>query len=415
MRLRTQVGIIGAGPAGLVLANVLQQAGIECVVVERHTRAHVEARARAGVIEHRTADFLARHGLADQLLAQGGRHSSCEFRYRGERFSVPYAELSGGRAHHVYPQQFLVRDLIASFLGAGGTLLFSHPVVGVAGLDSGRAVLRCEPTAGGEGGEGGGADDGPGEPLDLDCEFVAGCDGFYGAARASVPTGRLQAYSKQHEFGWLAILAEVPPSTEEIIYALHEEGFAGHMLRTPSVSRFYLQCPIGDAVENWPEARIWATLRRRLAVDGWELKTGPITETSVLDMRSFVVEPMQYGRLFLVGDAAHIITPAGGKGMNLAIADAAELARGLVAHYSGAGSRLLDGYSAARLPEVWRAQEFSHWLLHLTHSPSGGGSDAPFMHRMQLSRLAHLRDSLSGAQLFAEGYVGSDLPGRVLR
>ncbi|MDH6132042.1 p-hydroxybenzoate 3-monooxygenase [Kitasatospora sp. MAA4] len=398
------MGIIGAGPAGLVLANVLQQAGIGCVVVERHTRAYVEARARAGVIEHRTADFLARHGLADRLLAESARHGSCEFRYQGERFSVPYGALTGGRDHLVYPQQFLVRDLIESFLGAGGTLFFSHPVVGVAGLDSDRAVLRCEP-AGSDAELGDGV--GRGEPVDIDCEFVAGCDGFYGAARPSVPAGRLRAFGRQHEFGWLAILAEAPPSTEEIIYALHEEGFAGHMLRTPTVSRYYLQVPVGDAVENWPDARIWATLRRRLAVADWELKTGRITETSILDMRSFVVEPMQYGRLFLVGDAAHIITPAGGKGMNLAVADAGELARALTAYYAGAGSHLLDGYSAARLPEVWRTQEFSRWLLNLTHSPVGGSTDAPFMHRLQLSRLAQLRDSETFAATFADGYAGA--------
>ncbi|MGC0313993.1 p-hydroxybenzoate 3-monooxygenase [Kitasatospora acidiphila] len=396
MLLRTRVAIVGAGPAGLVLANVLQQAGIDCLVVERRSRAHVENRARAGLIEHRTVEFLRAHGLADRLLAEGVAHGSCEFRHGGGRFSVPYRELAGGRVHHVYPQQFLVRDLIEAYLAGGGTLLFSHPAVALAELDASdgeRAVLRCEA---------------PGsEPVVIECDFIAGCDGFYGTARPAVPEGRLRASTKQHEFGWLAVLAETPPATGEIIYALHRDGFAGHMLRTSSVSRFYLQCPVGDQPENWSDDRIWSALRRRLGLSEAELRPGPIIEKTVLEMRSFVAEPMRYGRLFLVGDAAHIITPAGGKGMNLAIADAAELADRLLAHYRSGNSGVLDGYSAARLPDIWRAQEFSHWLLHLLHSPAAAGQeDFAFLHRLQLSRLDQLRDSAAFAASFADSYAG---------
>ncbi|MDH6124057.1 4-hydroxybenzoate 3-monooxygenase [Kitasatospora sp. GP82] len=397
MRLGTRVAIVGAGPAGLVLANVLQRAGIDCVVVERQTRSYVEARARAGLIEHRTVEFLRRHGLAERLLAEGAEHGSCEFRFQGERFSIPYRDLAGDRSHYVYPQQFLVRDLVESYLDAGGKLLFSHPVVALDGLDGDRPVLRCEPAEGSQ-------------PLELECDFVAGCDGFHGVSRQAVPDGRLRAFSKHHEFGWLAVLAETPPASEQIIYALHEDGFAGHMLRTPSVTRFYLQCPVGDVPENWPDERIWSALWRRLGMTPEELKPGEITEKNVLDMRSFVVEPMQHGRLFLVGDAAHIITPAGGKGMNLAIADAEELAVRLLAHYGGADADALDGYSAACLPRIWQAQEFSHWMLHLLHSPAARQTDSDFMHRLQLSRLAQLRDSATYSMMFSDSYVGA--PGR---
>ncbi|MCC9310640.1 4-hydroxybenzoate 3-monooxygenase [Kitasatospora sp. RB6PN24] len=395
MLLRTRVAIVGAGPAGLVLANVLRQAGIDCLVVERRSRAHVENRARAGLIEHRTVEFLRAHGLAGRLLAEGAEHGSCEFRHGDGRFSVPYRELAGGRAHHVYPQQSLVRDLIAAYLADGGTLLFSHPAMAVADLDAPdgeRAVLRCESP--------------DSDPVLIECDFIAGCDGFYGAARPAVPAGRLRADVKQHEFGWLAVLAETPPATNEIIYALHRDGFAGHMLRTSSVSRFYLQCPVGDHPENWSDDRIWSALHRRLGLSDSELRPGPIIEKTVLDMRGFVAEPMRCGRLFLVGDAAHIITPAGGKGMNLAIADAAELADRLLVHYRSGNSAVLDGYSAARLPDIWHAQEFSHWLLHLLHSPVAGREDSAFLHRLQLSRLDRLRDSAAFAASFADSYAG---------
>ncbi|MFE9428503.1 4-hydroxybenzoate 3-monooxygenase [Kitasatospora sp. NPDC006697] len=393
MRIRTRVAVVGAGPAGLVVANTLQQAGIDTVVVESRSRAHVESRARAGLIEHRTVELLDALGLAGRLREEGTVHGSCEFRHRGERFSVPYRELAGGRAHHVYPQQALVRDMITAHLDLGGRAHFSHPAVAVTGLDGDRALVRCEPLP--EAGE---------EPLEIECDFVAGCDGFHGVSRTTA-AHRLTAHERRHEFGWLAVLAETPPATEEIVYALHRDGFAGHMLRTPEVSRFYLQCPVGDRVENWPDERIWTALRRRLDMDETVLREGPLIEKSMVDMRSVVTEPMQSGRLLLAGDAAHVISPAGGKGMNLAIADAAELSRRLIAHYQGdAGAPA--GYSAARLPDIWRAQEFSHWMLHLLHSPDPAERDAAFLYRLQLSRLAQLRDHPAYARNFADGYAG---------
>ncbi|MFD7919197.1 4-hydroxybenzoate 3-monooxygenase [Streptomyces sp. NPDC059740] len=395
MRQRTQVGIIGAGPAGLTLAGVLRQAGIDVVVVEKYDRERVEARARAGAIEHRVVRFLARHGLADRMLREGTPHGRCEFRYDGLRFSVPYAELSGGCHHYVYPQQFLVRDLADAFLAAGGDLRYSRPAVAV---DPERAVIRVRAAEDGDGGSG--------EEYELECDFVAACDGFHGVSRRSVPAGRLRTHERRHGVGWLAVLAQAPPSTEEIIYALHEDGFAGHMLRTSEISRFYLQCPPGDTPAAWSEDRIWTALEQRLAADGWKLTTGPVTEKAVLDMRSVVSERMDHGRMFLVGDAAHIITPAGGKGMNLALGDAEELAAALVDHYRGEDTRLA-AYSATRVPRIWQAQEFSHWLLGITHRPEDESPDDLFPHRLRTARLAQLRDSVGLATWFARSYVGA--------
>ncbi|MDH6579253.1 p-hydroxybenzoate 3-monooxygenase [Kitasatospora sp. MAP5-34] len=390
MRIRAQVGIIGAGPAGLALANSLEQLGISTVVLEKYSRAHVESRARAGLIEHRTVAFLDSLGLSGRLRAEGVPHASCEFRYRGESFSIPYGELAGGYEHYVYPQQFLVRDLADAYLERGGRLYFSHPVTGV---DVDSAVISAQSAA-------------DGAELVVECDFVAGCDGFHGVSRQAVPAERLGAFSKRYEFGWLAVLAQAPPSTKEIVYALHEDGFAGHMLRTPTVSRYYLQCPVGDSADNWSDARIWEALERRLAVPGWELSTGPVIEKAVLDMRSYVAERMDHRKLFLVGDSAHIITPAGGKGMNLAIADAQELAAGLRAHYADGESGRLAGYSATCLSRVWQAQEFSHWMLQLLHAPEPGSGEREFMHRLQLSRLSQLRSVPSYAAMFANSYVG---------
>jgi p-hydroxybenzoate 3-monooxygenase len=376
----------------MALANVLSAAGIGTIVIEKHSCAYVEARSRAGLVEHRTVTFLDRHGLADGLLSAGVPHASCEFRYRGERLSVPYGELTGGCAHYVYPQQDLVRDLTNAYLARGGELHFSCPAMEV---DTDRGVVSARSAE-------------TGEEVEIECDFIAGCDGFHGVSRRSVPAERLRSFSRRHEFGWLAVLAEAPPSTKEIVYALHEEGFAGHMLRTPSVSRYYLQCPVGDSADNWSDQRIWSALERRLAAPGFHLTTGPITEKAVLDMRSVVSEQMDHhGRLFLVGDAAHIITPVGGKGMNLAIADAEELAAGLHAHYADGSSARLRAYSATCLPRIWRAQEFSHWMLQLIHSPAVEPADRPFLHQLQLSRLAQLGSSPTYAAMFADSYVGS--------
>jgi p-hydroxybenzoate 3-monooxygenase len=393
------VGIIGAGPAGLALGCVLAEAGIDSVILERGTREYVENRARAGVVEDRTARFLREHGLAGRMLAEGVPHGACEFRYDGRRLRVPYGELSGG-LHWVYPQQHLVRDLVAAYLERGGDLRFSHPV---EEIDPVGGRVRARRTA--PGGDGGPGD---GERVELECAFVAGCDGRHGIARRTMEAAGARSTDRQHDHGWLAVLAAAPPSTTEIIYALHEDGFAGHMLRTATVSRYYLECPIGDSPANWSEDRIWDSLTRRLAAPGWTLATGPLLETSVLEMRSTVLDRMDSGRLYLAGDAAHVITPAGGKGMNLALGDAADLAAALVDRHTRGDGTALRGYSARRLERAWRAQEFSHWLLQLIHTPIAPPAERPFLDRLRRARLEQLGSFPAYAASFAHAYVGTD-------
>ncbi|MCP2259492.1 p-hydroxybenzoate 3-monooxygenase [Streptoalloteichus tenebrarius] len=388
------MAVIGAGPAGLIVANLLRKAGVDCVVLERHTRAHVEQRARAGLIEPRVVEMLRRFGLADRLLRMADAHTTCEFRIDGRRHEINYSAAHGGRRHYVYPQQELVTDLVAAFLDAGGDLRFQAADVRPHGLDTDRPWVTY-------------VDGATGETTRLDCDFVAGCDGFHGVSRASVPAGALTEHSHEHGIGWLSVLAEAPPSTKAIIYALHPDGFAGHMLRSSTVSRFYLQCPVGDSVDNWPDERVWAELHKRLALrdEDWTLTEGPIIEKRVLDMRSFVVEPMSYGRLYLAGDAAHIITPVGGKGMNLAAHDAERLAEALVAHYEGSDA-LLHDYSATCLRRVWRSQEFCQWMTEVIHASRDAGSS--FRQRLAVARLEHLLTSPAAAAVFAENYLGQD-------
>jgi p-hydroxybenzoate 3-monooxygenase len=378
------VGIVGAGPAGLFAANVLVGAGIDCVVFERLAEDAVRARARAGLIEHRTAGLLERHGLADGMLARGKTIGACEFRRDGRRHVFDYAALSGA-AHHVYPQQLLVGDLIDALRSAGGEIRFG------AAADAVR--LADEPVIVTGGGE-------------VRCGFVVGCDGFHGIARAAARGTRCCGV----DFGarWLAILAQAPPSSELQIYGLHPDGFAGHMHRTPAVSRFYLQLPPGADAGAWEGDAIWSQLETRLAAEGQSLVRGPIIDTSVLELHSYVTEPMQAGRLFLAGDAAHIVTPAGGKGMNLALQDAAELAAGLLAYYRSGESARLGAYSSARLPAIWQAVEFSHWMLHLLLASPPGTAEAAFHEGLRQARLARLMNDKPFARAFALAYVGID-------
>ena len=388
---RTQVGIIGAGPAGLLIGNLLLQAGVDCILVEQQSRDSIERRARAGLIEHWVVDFLRRYGLADRLLREGVPHTSCEFRSRRERFSLPYSSLYEDRTHYVYPQQELVKDLVASFLKAGGDLRFETPALEVSEPMTTSPAIRT--SAG-----------------DLVCDLVAGCDGFYGVTRPSLPATALTTYHKQHEFRWLALLAAAPPSTDQIIYALHERGFAAHMLRSKTISRFYLQCLTQESLDDWPDERIWVELETRLALqEPWSLTRGPILEKHFLDLRSFVCEPMQYGHVYLLGDATHIISPAGGKGMNLALADGAVFVEGVRAFYEHDDDSRLSSYSQRCLPRIWRAQEFSHWMLSIMNPPPPGHPDAAFMHQLQIARLERLRTSRTAAASFAQDYIGSDV------
>jgi p-hydroxybenzoate 3-monooxygenase len=388
---RTQVGIVGAGPAGLTLARLLELEGIESVVLENRSRDYVEHRIRAGVLEQRTADLLVDAGVGERLQREGIVHHGIELQFDGERHRIPLNELAGGRTIVIYGQTEVVRDLIAARLESGLPLLFEVDGVSVHDLDSTapRVRFRYE-----------------GEERELACDVIAGCDGFHGVSRPSIPTGVLSVFSREYPFGWLGVLAQVAPSSDELVYAHHEHGFALLSLRSRELSRLYLQCKPDEDLVGWPDERIWAELQVRLGVDGWTLAEGPILEKGVTGMRSFVVEPMQHGRLFLAGDAAHIVPPTGAKGLNLAIADVRLLAEALVSWYRTGSDALLDAYSANCLRRVWRAEHFSWWMTSMLHRPPGGD---PFDLKLQLAQLRYVTSSQSAAASLAENYVGLEL------
>jgi p-hydroxybenzoate 3-monooxygenase len=388
---RTQVAIVGAGPAGLVLAHLLAEQGVHAVILEKHSREYIETRVRAGLLEHPTVELLRAHGLGDRMLRDGAIHRGVEFRVHGKRHRVPYSDLYGGRTMMVYAQQLVVADLVRQWLARGGEIVFEAEDVALYDIESERPSVSYRLR---------------GQVEHLDCDYIAGCDGFHGVSRPSIPASALTVYDQRLPFSWLGIIAEVAPSTEEIIYSLSDRGFAGHMLRTAAVSRFYLQCDPDDDLANWPDDRIWSELQLRLASDGWTLREGPITEKSIAEMRSFIVEPMQFGRLFLAGDAAHIVPATGAKGLNLAVADARLLAAALTQRYHGNESTLLESYSATCLRRVWRVQEFSTWMSWMIHRLPDDTPDRAFRERLQLAQLAHLAGSWAAAASFAENYVG---------
>jgi p-hydroxybenzoate 3-monooxygenase len=373
------VGIVGAGPAGLFAANVLMRAGVDCVVLERLSEDAARARARAGLIEARTVALLDRHGLADGLRARGLKSEACEFRRGGVRHVFDYAELTGFR-HHVYPQQLLVGDLIDQLRAGGGEVAFGRAAAEIRFAERPIIVL--------------------GDGEEVSCEFVLGCDGFHGVCRHAVKGSSCSGTDFDAE--WLAFLAEVPPSSDHGVYGLHPDGFAGHMLRSATTSRFYLQVEPGTANRRCDEW-IWEQLELRLDADGVELVRGQIMERGILELHSFVTEPMQYGPLFLAGDAAHIVTPAGGKGMNLALQDADALIGALLDHYRTGDDRRLDTYSATRLPAVWQTVEFSHWMLDLLLARPAEGR---FREGLRETRLARLMAGGRFAKEFAINYVG---------
>jgi p-hydroxybenzoate 3-monooxygenase len=377
------VGIVGAGPAGLVLAHLLHLRGIDSVVLERHTREHIEKRVRAGVLEHGTVELLTAAGLGERLLRERMVHHGLELLFDGEGHRIPLTELTG-REITVYGQHEVVKDLVAARLATGRPLHFAVSDVTLSGLTD-RPAIRFDDEA-------------------LDCDFVVGCDGFHGVSRPSIPDGALTVYERAYPYAWLGVLAEAPPSSEELIYALHERGFALHSMRSPSVTRLYLQVRPDEPLEDWPDARIWDELRTRLARrdPAWSLADGPILERSVAPMRSFVVDPMRYGRLFLAGDAAHIVPPTGAKGLNLAVADVKVLADGLASYYATGDPRLLDAYSATCLARVWRVQHFSWWMTSMLHRID----DDPFTLALQLSQLRYTVSSRAAATSLAENYVG---------
>jgi p-hydroxybenzoate 3-monooxygenase len=383
--MRTKVAIAGAGPAGLLLSQLLHLRGIDSVVLESRDRAYVERRQRAGLLEQGTVDVLRSSGVGERLDREGLTHEGLELRFAGAGHRIPMAELTGGHTVTIYAQTEIVKDLIAARLAAGGKIYFDAEVLSV---DPGAPSVTYRRGT---------------ETHVLDCDFVAACDGFHGVGRAAVPDVR--TYEREYPYAWLGILADVPPSTEELIYAYSERGFALHTMRSTQVSRLYLQVDPADDIKDWPDDRIWSELRARFATDdGWELRDGPITEKAITPMRSFVAEPMRHDRLFLAGDAAHIVPPTGAKGLNLAVSDVTVLAEALGAWYSSGSTHLLDAYSATCLRRVWRAQQFASWMTTLLHEDPE--QDA-FGHRQQLAYLEYLVASKAAATTLAENYVGA--------
>lgn len=379
--MRTQVGIVGAGPAGLILARLLENAGIESVVLERSTREHCEARIRAGVLEQGTVDLLREAGVGERMERDGIVHRGISLQFDGERHRVPLTDLTGGGTIVIYGQTELVKDLFVAREANGLPILFETPVETV---DPELGIVRH---AGGE----------------LVCDVVAGCDGFHGVCRRSIPPSVLREFSRVYPFGWLGILADVAPSIDELVYAHHENGFALLSLRSPTRSRYYLQCQPDENLDGWPDDRIWEELQRRTGVDGWRLEEGTILEKGVTDMRSYVCEPMRHGRVFLAGDAAHIVPPTGAKGLNLAVHDARLLAEALIRRYERGDESLLDAYSDACLRRVWRCEHFSWWMTTMLHLLPG--SD-PFDLELQRSQLRYVTTSPAQAAALAENYVG---------
>ena len=371
--MRTQVGIIGAGPAGLTLGRLLERAGVESVILEARSREYCEARIRAGVLEHPTASLLREAGVGDRLDREGISHNGIYLQFAGERHHIAMDQLVG-QGIVVYGQTEVVKDLIAARIDSGLPLHFETPV---ESIDPASGVVRFS-------------------DAELKCDVIAGCDGFHGVARASIPDGVLRTFERAYPFGWLGILASVAPSADELVYAYHRRGFALLSLRSPQLSRYYLQVSHDENVDAWSDERVWEELGIRTALDGWSLEEGPIIEKGVTGMRSFVTEPMQYQRLYLAGDAAHIVPPTGAKGLNLAIHDVRILADGIV---NGG----LEHYSEQCLRRVWRAEHFSWWMTSMLHRLPA--SD-PFDERLQLSQLRYVAGSEPAARSLAENYTG---------
>jgi len=386
--VRTQVGIVGAGPAGLTLARLLEVAGIESVVIENRDRDYVEHRIRAGVLEQGTAELLREAGVGARMDREGIVHHGIHLQFEGERHHVPLSELADGRSIMIYGQTEVVKDLIAARLESGLPLLFEVDDVSVRDLDTELPRIQFAHE---------------GARQELECDVIAGCDGFHGICRPSIPDGILRTFEREYPFGWLGILAQVAPSIDELVYAHHERGFALLSLRSPELSRYYVQCRPDEDLAEWSDERIWEELQLRTGLAGWTLHEGPILEKGVTGMRSFVAEPMQHGRLFLAGDAAHIVPPTGAKGLNLAVSDVRILAAALVDWYGKGDAAGLDGYSNACLRRVWRAEHFSWWMTSMLHRLDAGD---PFDEQLQRSQLRYVTSSQAAARSLAENYVG---------
>ncbi len=385
--MRTQVGIVGAGPAGLVLSHLLHLLGIDSVVLECRSREYVQERVRAGVLEQQTVDLLSATGVGERMKREGLVHNGVELRFNGRGHRIDFQELTG-KAITIYAQAEVVKDLIDVRLATGGKVFFEVEELGIHDFATEHPSIRFRKN---------------GVAEKLDCDFIAGCDGFHGICRPSIPAGVLTAYEREYPFGWLGILAQAPPSSHELIYAYHDRGFALLSMRSPQLSRLYLQCSPEEDINQWPDDRIWQELHIRLAARDWKLIEGPVIQKGVTGMRSFVVEPMQYGRLFLAGDAAHIVPPTGAKGLNLAVADVRVLAKALADYYRSGGLARLAQYSEVCLRRVWKVQRFSWWMTSMLHKFPGENA---FDQRRQIAELDYVTSSRAASQSLAENYVG---------
>jgi p-hydroxybenzoate 3-monooxygenase len=391
--MRTQVAIIGAGPAGLLLSHILHLNGIESVIVEKQSRSSIEEIIKAGVLEQGTVDLLSEIGAGSRMMSEGLRHEGIVLRYDGRDARIDLAALTGGKAVKIYAQHDVIKDLVKVRLETGGDIRFDASNVSVHDIDSEAPSVRYRSA--------------DGSLHEIDCDFVAGCDGTQGISRSLIPKDALKVYERLYPFGWFGILCEAPASSDELIYSMSEKGFVLVSTRSPDVQRMYFQCSPTEKVDEWSDDRIWAEFRARLATrDGWAPKEGKIFSKAVIGMRSLVVEPMRHGRMFLAGDSAHVVPPTGAKGLNLAASDAQLLARGLVAHYKKRDDGLLDRYSETALRRVWKATRFSWWMTSMMHTFPG--ADA-FQHRLQVAELDYVTSSHAASTALAENYVGLPL------
>ena len=387
-QMRTQVGIVGAGPAGLVLGHLLHLQGIDSVVLEIRSREYCQERVRAGLLEQITADLLTEIGVGERMKREGLVHHGINLRFRGRTHRIDFADLTG-RSITIYGQGEVIKDLVDARHAIGGPIFFEVEDVSVHDLASSRPRILFQNS---------------GQQTELTCDFLAGCDGFHGVCRPSIPASALTVYQRDYPFGWLGILAQAPPSSEELIYAYHQRGFALLSMRTPQISRLYIQCTPDEDLSLWPDEKIWQELQARLySEEGWKLVEGPVLQKNVAKMHSFVVEPMQYGRLFLAGDAAHIVPPTGAKRLNLAVADVRILARAITEFYRSGRKDLLEKYSETCLDRVWKVQRFSWWMTSMLHRFQ---DDNGFDQRRQLAEMEYLTSSRAASQSLAENYVG---------
>jgi p-hydroxybenzoate 3-monooxygenase len=386
--MRAQVGIIGAGPAGLLLSHLLYRQGISSIVLETRSRADIEATIRAGVLEQGTVDLLNAVGLGERMMREGVMHAGTELRFAGQGHRIDFAALTGGKRIMLYAQHEVIKDILRARLDAGGQVIFGVEDVTVDGLAAAPKIRFRQ----------------GGESVEIDCDFIAGCDGYHGISRPAIPASVRTEYHRTYPFGWLGILVEAPRSADELIYSYHPRGFSLISTRSPTVQRMYLQWDPDDDLAEWPDQRIWEELHLRTEMnDGWRLKEGRIMQKNVVTMRSFVCQPMQYGRLFLAGDAAHIVPPTGAKGMNLAVADVRMLAQALERFYTTGDGSALERYSEVCLRRVWKAQRFSWWMTSLLHHHADA---SPFDQQRQLAELDYVASSRAAATTLAENYVG---------